>query len=62
MPNNMYIMKYQNATNTQAHAISPSASLGKDGYFRSISVVATEDLWEQNEEIFEKILSSLNSV
>ena len=46
----------------QKTEVRSRAVLGKDGYFRSISVVATEDLWEQNEEIFEKILSSLNSV
>ena len=46
----------------QATEVRSRAILGKDGLFRSISVVATEDNWKLNEKTFEKILTSIDQI
>ncbi len=45
---------------TKKTEVRSRAILGKDGYFRSISIGATEYLWKQNEKTFEKMLNSLD--
>lgn len=46
--------------NGEGAEVHSHAVLGKDGLFRSISVMGTKTAWKQNEKTFDKILTSVN--